>query len=60
VQRPDPDPFALRQISGFRQMSVMDPQDEQEALRRELGLTVPQVAAIKICMRSSPPARLKA
>jgi len=44
-----PDPYALQHITGFSQMQVtgsMKP--EQETLRQELGLTVPEVAAIKI------------
>jgi hypothetical protein len=44
-----PDPYALQQITGFSQTSVTDPlKPEQEARRQELGLTVPEVAAIKI------------
>jgi hypothetical protein len=44
-----PDPYGLQQITGFSHTSVSGPlKPEQESRRQELGLTVPEVAAIKI------------
>ena len=44
-----PDPYALQHITTFAQGQVTQEMEaEQEARRQELGLTVPEVAAIKI------------